>query len=115
MVKEQWLTLSYDSEENLPTFVAFGHNLKQKNTFKSEVEMILNMENYYMLQKKFRYQDKDVYIFSTHFKKQFIRGFLYSNDKEYEIVDYKTYSSLQVEDFCHDNISVIRLSENPFR
>jgi hypothetical protein len=114
MVKQQWLTLSYDSEENLPTFVDLGHNLKQKNTFKSDVEMILNMPNYYIMHKKIKHEDKEVYIVSTHLKKTFIRGFLYYNDKEYEIVDYKTYSSLKVEDIFHDNISVIRLLENPF-
>jgi len=108
---KQWVVLGY---ETLPIFTSFGHNLKQKNTFKCDAELISNMPNYYIMHKKFMYQDKEVCILSTHLKMTFVRGFLYYNDKEYEIIEYNTYASLQIEDYCYDNVSVVRLLENPF-
>ena len=45
----------------------------------------------------------------------FTRGFLYVDEKEIYVHDFKSYSSLQIEDICHDNISVIRIPENLWR
>jgi hypothetical protein len=115
MVKQQRVTLSFDEDENLPTFVAFGHNLKQKNTYTADIDIILNMPNYYIIQRKFLYEEKEVSIFLTHCEKEFVRGFLYYDNKEFAVLEHRTYSTLQIEDFCYDNISVIRLSENPFQ
>ena len=42
----------------------------------------------------------------------FTIGFLYVDEKEVLVHDFTTYVSLQIEDICHDNISVIRIPEN---
>ena len=44
----------------------------------------------------------------------FLRGFLYMDNKEYDIIDYNCYNSLQVERWCYDNIDCIRLGNNIF-
>lgn len=110
----QRVVLSFDEDEYLPEFVSIGHNLKDENIYISDVEVLLNMPNYYIIQKKITLNDKLVEIYLTHSKNTFIRGFLYYNDKEFEVKDHKTYRSLQVGEFAYDNISVLRLSENPF-
>jgi hypothetical protein len=45
----------------------------------------------------------------TYSKTGFIRGFLYIDEKEYPILDYRMYESLQIGSFCYGNIAVARV------
>ena len=56
----------------------------------------------------------DMRIFLTHKNDEFIRGYLYFNDKEISVLDHRIFQSLQIEKFCFDSISVIKLASNPF-
>lgn len=113
MVKQR-VVLSFDQDEYLPIFISLGHNLKDTNIYISDAAVLLNMPNYYIIQKKFTLNDRLVDMYLTHSENAFIRGFFYYNNKEFNVQDHKTYQSLQIEDFAYDNISVVRLLENPF-
>lgn len=113
-MKTKWIILSYEKNEYLPTFVGVGHNLKLKNTYKTESKLLLNTPNHHIICKKFLIGEKEVSVILTHSETKFIRGFLYYNGKEHEVIDHIMYSSLQIEDYAYDNISGIQLNENPF-
>jgi hypothetical protein len=110
---KQRLVISYDKDEFLPILVNVGHNLKPENLYISDVELLLDMQDYYIIHKKVVNNEKSFYIFLTH-SENFIRGFLYYNNKEFIVNDHRTYSSLQIGDYSYDNISIVRLEENPF-
>ena len=110
---KQRIVLSWEEDENLPTFIDIGHNLKPANLFLCESELLMNIADYYIIHKRFMHGEKAINIFVTHSDKKLVRGFLYCNNKEYVINEHKTYASLQIGDWCYDNIAVVRLSENP--
>jgi hypothetical protein len=91
MVKQR-IVLSFDQDEHLPVFISLGHNLKDANIYMSDAEFLLNMPNYYIIQKKFTLNDRLVDMYLTHSENAFIRGFFYYNNKEFEVKDHKTYS-----------------------
>lgn len=111
---QQRIILSFGEDEYLPILITIGHNLKEENMYMADIEMILNMPNYYIFSKKFLYKDLKVNIFLTHSDQDFIRGFLYYNNKEIPVLDHRTYASLQLGQYAYDNISVLKLPENPF-
>ena len=111
---QQRIVLSFNEDEFLPTFISIGHNLKEKNLYMTEAEMILDNPNHYIMHKKFMKGEKRVDLFLTHVEDKFVRGFLYYDNKEIPILDHRTYYSLQIEEFAYDNIAVVRLREDPF-
>jgi hypothetical protein len=44
----------------------------------------------------------------------FTRGVIYIDKKSYDIKNYTSYNSLQIEQWCYDNISVVKLDSNIF-
>lgn len=45
---------------------------------------------------------------------KFVRGFLYKDDKEYEILFYCRYVSLQIGNYGYDKIATCKLANNIF-
>lgn len=112
---QQRIVLSFDADEFLPILVSIGHNLKEKNLYMSDAEIILNNSNHYILHKKIMKEEKKADLFLTHTRgNNFIRGYLYYDNKEIPILDHRTYVSLQIENYAYDNISVVRLEQDPF-
>jgi hypothetical protein len=62
--------------------------------------------------------DINIDIFLTHKcengRDRMIRGYLYLNDKEYPILEYDLFSSLQIGKWCYDNIAICTMPCNPF-
>ena len=106
--------LSTSKDDFLPTFISIGHNLKEKNLYMTEAEIILDNPNHYIMHKKFMKGEKSVDIFLTHIEDKFVRGFLYYDNKEIPILDHRSYYSLQIEQYAYDNIAVVRLNQDPF-
>jgi hypothetical protein len=113
------IVLSYGEDEYLPIFVDIGHNLKSENVFQSNSTMVVNMPSHYVLHYNVDDTSKKFDILVTHHierenKEILLRGFLYYNNKEFVVVDHRTYATLQVGKWCYDNVCVFKISENPF-
>jgi hypothetical protein len=110
------LVFSYEEDEYLPLLISIGHNLKKKNICDGNIQIILNNNFYEIINIKTLHNNKSIEMNLTFSIKNnnyyFTRGFLYVDEKEIFIHDFKSYLSLQIEDICHDNISVIRIPEN---
>jgi hypothetical protein len=110
---KQKIVISFGEDEYLPLLVSVGHNLKPENTYTSIGNLIVNTKDYYVIHKRVTKGENVMDMILTHSENGFIRGFLYYDNKEFAISDHRTYVSLQIGEFCYDNISVIRMSENP--
>jgi hypothetical protein len=110
------IIFSYGEDEYLPLILSIGHNLKKKNICDGNITIIFNNNFYEIINIKTIHNDKSIEMNITFSIKNnsfyFTRGFLYVDKKEVLITDFKSYSSLQIEDICHDNISVIKIPEN---
>ena len=106
----QRVVLVFEKDEYMPIVLAIGHNLKEKNIYICESNVILHTENNYIIHKKCDKFD----IFLTYCKENLLRGFLYTKNSETEVLIASTFLSLQIEQFCYDNICVIKLSGDPF-
>jgi len=110
---QQRVVLSFDEDEFLPVLVSIGHNLKPENMYSSVGNLIINMKDYYVIHRRVTKGESVMDMVLTHSENGFIRGFLYYDNKEFIISDHRTYATLQIGEFCYDNICVVRLSENP--
>jgi len=71
-----------------------------------ESELLFRNESFYITKKVI----KNVTLIITHVTKgDFLRGYAYILEKEYPILNYCNWSSLQIKDLCYDNISVCEL------
>ena len=110
----QRVVLSWALDEHLPILLDIGHNLKEENLYDCESNLLMNSEDYFIIHRQFLHNDKEVNMFFTHYKDRLSRGFLYYNNKEFNVVVHRTYCTLQIGKFCYNNINVVRLSQNPF-
>ena len=110
----QRVVLSWGDNEFLPILLNIGHNLKEENLYNCESNLIMSSQDYFMIHRTFLYNNMQVNMFFTHYKEKFSRGFLYYNNKEFNIIDHRTYVSLQIGQYCYDNINIVRLSQSPF-
>jgi hypothetical protein len=78
--------------------------------YKCESNLILNTKNNYIIHEKCEEFD----IFLTYCKENLLRGFLYTKHNETEVLGASTFASLQIEKFCYDNITVVKLATDPF-
>ena len=62
--------------------------------------------------------DKNIFIIITYYKEKdynkFLRGYIYFENKEYEIGYYCRFGSKQIKEYCYDNIGICYLSKNIF-
>jgi len=103
------IILCYDENEYLPYFTSLGHNLKEKNLLSVCCEKIVNMDDFKTLHCFGSHKKKDVNAILTYNNNQFIRGFFYIDNREYSVIDFRMYNSLQIENFCYDNLGAIQL------
>jgi len=96
-------------------------NLKNKNIFSCVSKLIFSVENYTIIKKTGTINDVEINIILTYYiskensrENKLLRGYLYVNEKEYEIKSTNMYRSLQINEWCYDNIQIIQLDVNIF-
>jgi hypothetical protein len=124
---EHWLVFSYDSSANeyVPQILGWGHGLKQENLVRCTSMIEVNNDSYYVVKKNTEFKNKKIEITLTFNKCEsdtkeghkageyyLSQGTLYSDGKSFNVLQYCGYYSLQIGEFCYDNIYVIRLSRD---
>jgi hypothetical protein len=119
--KQTRVVFSFDNNEIMPSVLGWGHGLKEENICWWETISCEKNENCIECNKRANFKDKIVDIFfkikyenpDDYFGK-LDNGIVKLDGKECNILDYKCYRSLQIGQWCYDNISVIKLPYNIF-
>lgn len=122
---DHWLVFSYDPEEIIPSFLGFGHGLKSENLVKCNSKLSCKTDTFYVSHKTMDFKNKHIEMYITFYLVtpeeeeengyyNFTRGVVYIDKKSYHIKNYTSYNSLQIGNWCHDNISVVKLDSNIF-
>jgi len=120
MTQQRRIIFSFDKDEIMPTFLGWGHGLKEENM--CFFEMISCVKTQDGTRKEYTekalYKNKTVDMFLTFILKNehyiLEKGVIKVDDKECNIIDCRSYYSLQIGQYCYDNISVIKLPCNIF-
>ena len=98
----------------------FDNELKKKNIYKCNSNTIFKDSSHVIIHKNIKKDNIKIDIYITYLKSPewnmdlLVRGFLYKDDKEYEIECMTMFSSLQVEDRGYDRISLCKIPSNIF-
>ena len=125
---EQWLVFSYDSNESIPIIIGYGHELKHENLVKCTSKLSCKTDSFFVVKKTMDFKNKHIEMYLTYSlvtpkqeeengeKSQygFSRGVIYIDNKTYNIKFYGQYNSLQIGEWCYDNIGVVKLESNIF-
>jgi hypothetical protein len=120
MPKQRRIVFSFDNDEIMPTFLGWGHGLKEENMCFFELISCVKTQDGTRKEclERALYKNKIVDMFlSFVLKNEYYileKGVVKVDDKEYNIIDCRSYYSLQIGQYCYDNISVIKLPCNIF-
>jgi len=116
--QKQYIVLSYDKDEHIPFLLGYSHNLKEKNLALYNSSVIFRNESIVTIQKTGMIQDKDISITFTlshvNGQEEFVSGNISVNDKLYTISGVYTYNGLQIEQYCYDNIMLVKINDSAF-
>jgi hypothetical protein len=117
------IVFSYGDDDHFPIMLGWGHNLKEKNMCTCDSSITEQTDEEITVKKTMNIHDTDIAIlvkYSVSFndsgekRSKYSSAKLVAADKEYDIPLYGTYNSLQIEQCCYDNITVVRLPCNIF-
>jgi len=115
---ERTVAFSYGDDEHMPVILGFGHNLKEENVCRCISTILQKDDRSMLVQKKMTHKNKDIEILVNYSLandgQTFVEGKLTMEGKEYNIHKFATYSSLQIQNYCYDDIHVVRLPCNIF-
>ena len=120
MSQQSRVIFSFDNDEIMPLVLGWGHGLKHENMCFWETISCEKRQDGGIKEcvKKALYKNALVDIFLTFVVKNgydiLERGIVKVNNKECNIIDCRSYYSLQIGEYCYDNICVIRLPCNIF-
>ena len=116
--QKQYIILSYEKDEHIPFLLGYSHNLKEKNLALYNSSVVYRSESIVTIQKTGMIQDKNISITFTlshvNGQEEFVDGKICVNDKIYPIVSVYTYNSLQIENYCYDNIMLVKINDAVF-
>jgi hypothetical protein len=120
MTQQRRIIFSFDKDEIMPTFLGWGHGLKEENM--CFFEIISSVKTQDGSRKEYieraLYKNKTVDVFLTFaLKNEYYileKGVVKVDNKECNIIDCRSYYSLQIGQYCYDNITVIKLPYNIF-
>jgi hypothetical protein len=112
------VVVSCSPEEHTPVLLGYSHNLKSENVCICESTVLFQTDSHSVVKKTATIKEKELDIFLTYSyldgREYFLRGFLYTNNKEYIIQSCYIYSSLQIGKYAYDRIMVVKLTDNIF-
>lgn len=115
------IVLIWKSGESIPPVTGCFHGLKSKNVFSCSSKILFANENYKIVKKTGILKDLEIDIILTHYvpkenlnESKLVRGYVYINKKEYEIKSECMYCSLQIGEWCYDNIQIVQLNSYIF-
>ena len=83
-------------------------DINEQNIFSCESEKIYDNNNFYIVKKTIK--NININIFITYSKiSGFVRGHVYKDNKEYEILNYIVLSSIQLGNFAYDNVGLCKI------
>jgi len=123
MTSKHRIVFSYGDDDHFPVLLGWGHNLKEKNMCFCDSSINEQTDEQIVVKKTMNIHDVDIEIlikYAFYFddagekKSKYSSAKLIAVDKEYDIPLYGSYYSLQIEQYCYDNIHVVRLPCNVF-
>lgn len=108
-----WTVFSFEKKDDFPVVLGRTFDLKEDNIRPSTTHVAMMAENHYTIHRKIEPNIDIVLTFSVH-PYAFVRGYVYANDKEYQVVKTANYRSLQIGNFCYDNICAVQIDTNIF-
>ena len=116
-----YIVLSWETEESVPPITGYFHGLKSKNLFSCVSTILFSNDDYTIVKKTGTLNDVELNIVLTYYTSRenpnengFVRGYLYVNKKEHEVKSAYIYSSLQIGEWCYDNIQIVQLTSDIF-
>jgi hypothetical protein len=117
-LKKRPVILSFEKDEHIPILLGYSHNLKNKNLAFYDSSIVYRSDSHLIFKLEGAINNKKITIVYTlsylNGCEQFLRGFLYVNDKEYLISSVNAYCSLQIEEYCYDNITLVKIADETF-
>jgi hypothetical protein len=116
--RKKAMVLCYGKNEHIPILLGHSHGLKQCNLAFYDCSTIDKSDEYLTLKRTAIINNKHIsIIFTLSYltgKEEFLGGHIYVNEKEYPISIIFTYESLQIENACYGNISVVKINDESF-
>lgn len=106
------LLFSFGEDEYLPTLLGYGHNLKMENLCEGKLLQLEKNDVHSKYKIETLYKDKEVTIFLTYFAHDLTDCHLMLDNVKIPVKNYKSYQSLQIGNFCCDNVHVFRLHDS---
>lgn len=123
MTSKHRIVFSYGDDDHFPVMLGWGHNLKEKNMCFCDSSITEQNDETIVVKKTMNIHDTDIELlinYEFYFndagekKSKYSSAKLMVDDKIYNIPLYGSYYSLQIEEYCYDNIDVVRLPCNIF-
>jgi hypothetical protein len=105
-------------------YVVFEYNGKYigEAVFSCDSGLVCKNQNYKLIHKKINTLNGtqfDIHLTFTLNEDDsndfiLLRGYIYKNNKEYNVESYQMYASKQIGDYCYDKIGVCKISEYIF-
>lgn len=117
-MSKRFLVFSYGEDEHVPIYTCFGSKLKTKNVCRSLSSVIEKNETVQVVEKKTLFNEKEIIVRVRYNIENgyydFLDGTLIMNEREHPVLLCRSFYSLQIEEWCYDNIDVVRVSDNIF-
>jgi hypothetical protein len=116
------IVLSWEADESVPPLTGCFHGLKSNNVFYCVSKLLFANENYTIIKKTGTLNNVEIDIILTYYisketphENKLVRGHLYINKKEHEVKSEYMYCSLQIGEWCYDNIQIVQLNADIFQ
>lgn len=97
------------------------HNINPDHIFKCSTTILFDNSSYKIIQKRLLSYDEnnvdsniDIILTYSVTNKTTSNMYLYSKNKQYEILDMQMFRSLQIDLYTYDNIVVVKTARNIF-